>query len=61
MNDNSLPKCPEGKIYCFAHVDSGRCRCLNNTDFHGKPCPFYKTAKEAGFAGIGRLLDEASM
>lgn len=28
---------------CFA-CTGGHCSALNNTDFHGKPCPFYKSA-----------------
>lgn len=30
---------------CFANLD-GEYSCLNNTDFQGKDCPFYKTERE---------------
>lgn len=36
-----MPNC---KVHhdCFANKD-GMCSCLNNNDFNGKDCPFYKT------------------
>lgn len=37
-----MPECKDCKQDCFAYL-SGKCRVLNNTDFNGKQCPFYKT------------------
>lgn len=31
---------------CFAYV-SGRCRVLNNCEFHGKKCPFFKERRKS--------------
>jgi hypothetical protein len=41
MNDN-YPSCPHTPG-CRSRKD-GACRVLKDTDFKGKPCPFYKTA-----------------
>ena len=30
---------------CFAHED-GKCHALVDTDFGGKPCPFFKTREQ---------------
>ena len=30
------------KKNCFGNMD-GRCRVLNDNDFKGRPCPFFKT------------------
>ena len=59
MNQHALARCQGNREECFAYVKGGQCRCLRNTDFNGKPCPFYKTRKEAGFRSIDELLDEA--
>ncbi|MCR5487430.1 MAG: hypothetical protein K6F35_07840 [Lachnospiraceae bacterium] len=39
----NLPKCECES--CFANK-SGRCMCLNGTDFGNRGCPFYKSKKE---------------
>lgn len=40
-------KCPCCSFYtCFAY-QHGRCTVLNNNDFHGGLCPFYKRRKQA--------------
>lgn len=36
------PICNKNK--CFA-CENGRCRVLVDNDFHGRPCPFFKTPK----------------
>ena len=41
MNDN-YPNCPH-EPGCRSRKN-GTCRVLKDTDFKGKPCPFYKTA-----------------
>lgn len=40
--DNERPVCTFGHADCFAHMRNGRCFCLDNTDFGGRKCPFYK-------------------
>jgi len=39
-----LPKCNErdGKRCLFMRSKTGCCYALSNTDFKGKPCPFFK-------------------
>lgn len=41
MKEN-FPNCPHAPG-CRSRKN-GTCRVLKNTDFKGKPCPFYKTA-----------------
>lgn len=52
MNNHALARCQGKRDDCFAYIKGGQCRCLRNTDFNGKLCPFYKTRKEAGFIGL---------
>lgn len=44
-----------GQRSCFAYRN-GKCACLDDTDFGGKACPFYKTRKQyaAGLVAFGR-------
>ncbi len=47
---SSLTRCTFECTDCFAYKDkdgAGRCTCLSNTDFRGKPCPFYATKEAA--------------
>ena len=42
-----ITKCFEGKPDCFAlDIETGRCRCLGDTRFKGKDCPFYKPVRQ---------------
>lgn len=41
MKGKQTPKCT-AHIDCFAN-HGGVCCCLNDNDFNGKDCPFYKT------------------
>ena len=42
MHGKRMPEC---RVHddCFANHD-GVCHCLNDNNFSGKDCPFYKTA-----------------
>lgn len=31
---------------CFAYGNGGVCKCLSDSDFGIKPCPFYKTVAQ---------------
>ena len=43
MHGKRMPEC---RVHddCFANHD-GVCHCLNDNNFSGKDCPFYKTAE----------------
>lgn len=43
MHRKRMPEC---RVHhdCFANHD-GVCHCLNDNNFNGKDCPFYKTAE----------------
>lgn len=43
FKNNDYPVCPQ--VACFANVDA-KCKCLKDTDFHGRKCPFYKDHKQ---------------
>lgn len=43
MNGKRRPEC-RAHHDCFANHD-GVCHCLNDNNFNGKDCPFYKTAE----------------
>lgn len=38
----SIPKCNMFAYDCHAY-HNGHCKCLKDTNFGSKPCPFYKT------------------
>ena len=40
------PPCSMPQPDCFARNGRGRCTALENTDFHDKACPFYKTTEQ---------------
>ena len=43
-NRDERPVCVFRHDDCFAYMRSGRCFCLDKTDFkYRKDCPFYKT------------------
>ena len=49
-----------GEKECFANKD-GKCLALYDNDFHGKPCPFFKTElqiKEEEVYCLKRLKDK---
>lgn len=50
-----FPICAKDK--CFA-CENGRCRTLISNNFHGRPCPFYKTAKQLELEEKRRTLRE---
>lgn len=39
-------KCSMFADDCHAYLAGGYCRCLANTDFGIKPCPFYKSVEQ---------------
>lgn len=41
MKVNGNAPCRDEKEDCFAYVIGG-CRCLSDTNFNGRKCPFYK-------------------
>ena len=41
-----FPVCMDARTDCFARTKYGKCDCLNDTDFKGWPCPFYKPESE---------------
>lgn len=44
LNGDKFPACNADR--CFSNMDiNGKraCNCLNNNDFGGRPCPFYKS------------------
>ena len=45
---------------CFAQED-GKCRALVDTDFSGKPCPFFKTNAQLAIEERKRQLREELM
>ena len=49
MPDNDSPVCSDLRTGCFACRD-GRCGALHDTNFFGKPCPFYATKEMFGLA-----------
>lgn len=56
----AFPSCNTHKD-CFAHKD-GRCVCLNDNDFGGRDCPFYKSGSRTSMDEIRaacRLYAEA--
>ena len=60
MSKKVCKYCKHGKIDCFAFGNYGKCKALSDTDFKGKPCPFYKTEKErfeGHVASVQRLED----
>lgn len=47
MASRMTTKCYEGKPDCFAFdFESGKCRCLADTNFKAKDCPFYKPRRQ---------------
>lgn len=46
IDDEDYPMCPKNRKSCFAYMSGGRCWSLKDTDFKGKPCPFYKDMSE---------------
>ena len=61
MNANNV-RCLSNRESCFAY-NEGRCRCLNDTDFKGKPCPFYDTREtvDAKDAAVHKRLKKLGM
>ncbi len=60
-NRKPMPPCPKAKCDCFSLNGQGRCKALDDTDFDGKPCPFYKSAAKADAdyeAAYDRLVDQ---
>lgn len=43
MHGKRMPEC-RAHHDCFANRD-GVCHCLNDNNFNGKDCPFYKNAE----------------
>ena len=41
----NIPKCGQNHPDCFALDEKNKCICLDNTDFNGRDCPFYKSEK----------------
>lgn len=39
-------KCKMFATDCHGYMPWGYCKCLGDTDFGIKPCPFYKTAAQ---------------
>lgn len=39
-------KCCMFAVDCFAYSTGGICKCLSDSDFGIKPCPFYKTLEQ---------------
>lgn len=54
------PVCMFDNKDCFALDDLHRCRCLVDTDFGGKPCPFYKSAEQTIYADIEKAIEKYS-
>lgn len=53
-----MPKC-KAHHDCFANQD-GVCHCLNDNNFNGKDCPFYKIAVHKEQNG-GRVYENQEM
>ena len=51
------PKCPERLFDCFAYK-KGFCRCLSNTDFGGRSCPFFQNAMEISYGLIEAEIEQ---
>lgn len=46
MSNKRRGDCPACyRAECFAHMD-GYCTCLDDNNFHGRPCPFFKTYRQ---------------
>ena len=53
------PECPFRKLDCFAITSTQRCFCLDNTEFTGKECPFYKPEKAVDkYMVIRKFMEE---
>ncbi len=42
---SKLKLCKQRREDCFAYY-CGRCKALSDTNWHGKPCAFYKPVKK---------------
>jgi hypothetical protein len=51
---NNLPKCSDVRGGCIACRGNHTCICLSDTDFNGKPCPFYKDMSKMSMEEIRR-------
>ena len=45
-NNDYVQKCSMKETDCFAREDDGICSALDDTDFGGRTCPFYKPAEQ---------------
>lgn len=49
-NEQVEPICENSKCFaCGFEFGTGRCTALNNTDFGGRKCPFFKTRERMDF------------
>ena len=58
---DNYPVCMFDNKDCFALDDLHRCRCLTDTDFGGRPCPFYKSAEKTIYADIEKAIEKYSI
>ena len=51
--------CQQDKKDCFAYMEGGLCYCLDDTNFDGRECPFYKKENEVSHhILVGKYLEE---